>query len=48
VGARRLFQPRLRVHAVTNIPDVRKEYLDNFARISERGGKDDAYETGGT
>jgi hypothetical protein len=33
---------------VARIQNIRKDYLDNVARISESGGEDDAYETGGT
>jgi hypothetical protein len=42
MGAGRLFQPRLRGHALAIIPNVRKQYLDNFARIAESGESDDA------
>jgi hypothetical protein len=47
-GSKASVPVELRVHAVGSIPNAGKGYLDNFARISESGGNDDAYETGGT
>jgi hypothetical protein len=40
-GSKASVSAEVRRHAVANIPDVRKEYLDNVARIAESGGEDD-------